>query len=204
MAFAPFTAWGLEQMRNRSLNFCQSDEIPLYNHAGARLHSRDGWNAEMIHLQIGWSTRSWPCGLGKGLNPQTRPNLSLDSTDLRQAGPISRYRDMQGPASQQGQAPRDAISLSTSNDTSNCVTSITVSDAVKGDLAKWKPADVSWTSFLRILQQTADPHLFEARIQALLEEEEREAVERARARYREHRGDPKAGIKASDLLEDQA
>lgn len=84
------------------------------------------------------------------------------------------------------------------------MTSITVSESVKGDLAKWKPADVSWTSFLRILQQSADPRRFEEQMKRVLEEEEQLAVERARARYRKHRGDTKAGVKASDLLEDMA
>jgi hypothetical protein len=84
------------------------------------------------------------------------------------------------------------------------MTSITVSEDVKGDLAKWKPEDVSWTTFLRLLQSSTDPRLFKARMQALLDEEEAQAVDRARARYLKNRGNEKAGVKASDLLKDLA
>lgn len=82
----------------------------------------------------------------------------------------------------------------------NCVTSITVSEAVKKELAKWKPADVSWTSFLRVVEESIDVKRFESNMTALLEAEEEMAIERARARYNRSRGNRKAGIKARDLL----
>jgi hypothetical protein len=84
------------------------------------------------------------------------------------------------------------------------MTSITVSESVKGDLANWKPEDVSWTTFLRVLQQSTNPRRFEKQMQLILEEEDHLAVERARARYAKHRGNAKAGIAAKDLLEDLA
>ena len=80
------------------------------------------------------------------------------------------------------------------------MTSITVSEAVKEELAKWKPADVSWSSFLRVVQASIDDKRFEANMKALLEAEEELAIERARTRYRQSRGNRKAGIKARDLL----
>jgi hypothetical protein len=82
------------------------------------------------------------------------------------------------------------------------MTSITVSDSVKGDLAQWKPDDVSWTAFLRVLQQSTDPRRFEVHMKRLLEAEEQDSIERARARYTKHRGNAKAGVSATDLLED--
>lgn len=84
------------------------------------------------------------------------------------------------------------------------MTSITVSESVKSDLAQWKPEDVSWTAFLRVLQQSTDPRRFEEHMTRLLEAEEQDAIERARARYLKHRGNGEAGVSAKELLEDLA
>lgn len=94
----------------------------------------------------------------------------------------------------------EALYLNSCDYKRNCVTTITVSERVKGDLAKWKPADVSWTSFLRVMQESVDVDVLQTKMQALLEAEEQLAVERAADRYRKVRGDRKAGVKARDLL----